>query len=186
MAIIPSISKRYSPVHFSSQEILRNDLTALIEAAGMAASAFNNQPWRFIYLEKDDPEFNSAFNSLAEPNQKWVASAPAILIVLCLKNYEKNGRPNSRAFYETGMAMGNLSVQATSMGLYLHQMAGYNKEELVTNLRIPEKYDVIVTCALGYPDDIALTDKDLQERASKPRSRLEVDKVLFLSGSAIQ
>ena len=126
-------------------------MKVLFEAAGKAASAFNEQPWRFVYaLQQDTEDFKTIHECLAEGNQEWTKKAPALLITVISKNYAKNGNPNSVAKHDLGLAVGNLSVQAQSMGIYLHQMAGIIPQNAINKLNIPDGYEPVTAIALGY------------------------------------
>jgi len=52
-------------------------------------------------------------------------NAYALIISIARLNYSYNGKPNRYAFHDTGMAVGNLLTQASSMDLFIHQMADF-------------------------------------------------------------
>tara|TARA_R110001592_G_scaffold119491_3_gene322642 strand:- start:1259 stop:1456 length:198 start_codon:yes stop_codon:yes gene_type:complete len=56
MKVLNLIKERFSPYEFTDKQITENEILTLFEAAGKAASAFNEQPWRFIYALKQDEE----------------------------------------------------------------------------------------------------------------------------------
>lgn len=151
MEILDLIKNRFSPYEFTNKAIKEEDLKTLFEAAGKAASAFNEQPWRFIYALKDDNEnFNRLHNCLVEGNQGWTKDVAALAITVVSKNYAKNGNTNTVAKHDLGLAVGNLTVQASSMGIYLHQMAGIDHQKSVELLNIPEGYEPVTAIAFGY------------------------------------
>ncbi len=151
MAVIDLIKERFSPYEFADKAISQSDLNTLFEAAGKAASAFNEQPWRFVYaLREDEQAFKVIHECLVEGNQGWTANVPALMITVVSKNYAKNGNLNTVAQHDLGLAVGNLSVQAQSMGIYLHQMAGIIPQNAIEKLNIPEGYEPVTAIALGY------------------------------------
>lgn len=153
MEIIDVISKRFSPYEFSAKPISKQDINTLFEAAGKAASAFNEQPWRFIYaLKSDEKTFNSLWECLVEANQKWTKNVPVLIITVVSTTYAKNGNPNPTAKHDLGLAVGNLTAQATAMGIHLHQMGGILPEKAIEKLNIPEEYEPVTAIALGYYD----------------------------------
>lgn len=153
MKLIEAITKRFSPYEFNDKPISKQDLNTLFEAAGMAASAFNEQPWRFIYaLKSDEQHFNSIWECLVEANQKWTKNVAVLIITVVNKSFEKNGKPNPTAHHDLGLAVGNLTAQATAMGIHLHQMAGILPEKAIEKLAIPEGYEPVTAIALGYYD----------------------------------
>ena len=151
MKVLDLIKNRFSPYEFTDQSIKEDDLLILFEAAGKAASAFNEQPWRFIYALKEDAEnFEKLHSCLLEGNQGWTKDVAALVITVVSKSYAKNGNPNSVAKHDLGLAIGNLTVQASSMGIYLHQMAGINHQKAIGVLNIPEGFEPVTAIALGY------------------------------------
>ncbi len=169
MEVLEVIKNRFSPYEFTNKAISDADLKTLFEAAGKAASAFNEQPWRFIYALKEDSEnFNRLHECLVEGNQGWTKDVAALVITVVNKNYAKNGNPNSVAKHDLGLAVGNLTVQASSMGIHLHQMAGIIPQKAIELLNIPEGFEPVTAIALGYYEG---------ESGVKPRK--EVDEIAF-------
>lgn len=151
MEVLDLIKNRFSPYEFTDKAIKEEELLLLFEAAGKAASAFNEQPWRFIYALKEDEEnFNRLHECLVEGNQGWTKDVAALVFTVVSTKYAKNGNENSVAKHDLGLAMGNLTVQAQSMGIYLHQMAGINAEKAKELLNIPEGYEPVTAIAFGY------------------------------------
>ena len=151
MEVIDLIKDRFSPYEFTDKKITENEILTLFEAAGKAASAFNEQPWRFIYaLKQDEEAFKVIHECLVEGNQGWTKDVAALVITVVSKNYAKNGNENTVAKHDLGLAVGNLTVQASSMGIYLHQMAGIIPQNAIEKLNIPEGYEPVTAIALGY------------------------------------
>jgi len=151
MAVLDLIKDRFSPYEFTDKSITQEDLYTLFEAAGKAASAFNEQPWRFVYaLREDSDAFKNIHECLVEGNQGWTANVAALVITVVSKNYAKNGSKNTVAKHDLGLAVGNLSVQAQSMGIHLHQMAGIIPQNAIDKLNIPEGFEPVTAIALGY------------------------------------
>ncbi|MDG1476075.1 MAG: nitroreductase family protein [Vicingaceae bacterium] len=151
MAVLDLIKDRFSPYEFADKSITQEDLNTLFEAAGKAASAFNEQPWRFVYaLREDGDSFKNIHECLVEGNQGWTANVAALVITVISKKYAKNGSENTVAKHDLGLAVGNLSVQAQSMGIHLHQMAGIIPQNAIDKLNIPEGFEPVTAIALGY------------------------------------
>ena len=66
-------------------------------------------------------------------------------------NFEDDSKPNRHAFHDTGMAVENLVLQATALGLAAHQMAGFDVEKARADLKIPSGYEPVAMIAVGYP-----------------------------------
>jgi nitroreductase len=151
MEILHLIKERFSPYAFTDKRLTEEDLQTLFDAAGKAASAFNEQPWRFIYaLRQDEEQFKAIHECLVEGNQGWTAGVAALIITVVSKNYEKNGQENTLAKHDLGLSVGNLTVQASAMGIHLHQMGGIVPQNAIDKLNIPEGYEPVTAIALGY------------------------------------
>ncbi len=151
MEVIDLIKKRFSPYDFTDKKISEKDLMVLFEAAGMAPSAYNEQPWRFIYaLRQDKKEFNTIHECLSQGNQDWTKKVAVLIITAVSKNFSHNNNTNRTAQHDLGLAVGNLLVQATSMGIYVHQMSGIELQKAIDKLNIPEDFEPVTAIALGY------------------------------------
>jgi nitroreductase len=62
-------------------------------------------------------------------------------------------------------------VQASALGLAVHQMGGFDAEKARQLLSIPEGFEPVVVFAVGYPDQPATLPEHLQKREVAPRSR---------------
>ncbi|MBD1844769.1 nitroreductase family protein [Cyanobacteria bacterium FACHB-63] len=170
--IEPILQNRWSPLAFSDRPVEPEKLRSALEAARWAASSFNEQPWSFIVATKDNPtEFDRLLGCLAEGNQEWAKSAPVLMISVAKLNFEKNGSENRHAFHDVGAAEANLAAQATALGLYVHQMAGFDVAKAKELYSIPQGYEPVDAIALGYLGDPHQLSDRLQQRLSAPRSR---------------
>ena len=161
MKVIDIIKDRFSPYEFSDKSIQQEDLNTLFEAAGKAASAFNEQPWRFIYaLRENEEAFKAIHECLVEGNKGWTANVPVLMITVVSNKFAKNGSENTVSKHDLGLAVGNLTVQAQAMGIYLHQMAGIIPQNAIDKLNIPEGFEPVTAIALGYYEG----DAEVKER----------------------
>jgi len=172
------ITDRWSPVAFDERELDYDQIHLLFEAAKWAPSARNAQPWRFIYARKDMPDYKVFLELMSEANQVWASTAPLLVLPLAQVISTYKNRPNRLAFYETGMAVGNLLVQATAMGLFVHQIGGYDVERSKETLVIPERYEPMSMMAIGYKGDPSRLPKEVAAREEQERTRMELSKFL--------
>jgi nitroreductase len=70
-----------------------------------------------------------------------------------------------------GAANAFLTLQATHLGLNVHQMGGFDHEALRRNLNVPEIFDIGVVMAIGYPGKPEQLPLPLRERELSPRMR---------------
>lgn len=173
------ILKRWSPVAFDPKPVEFEKIHLLFEAAKWAPSGNNAQPWRFIYATKDMPEYETFLELMSEPNRVWAKTAPLLVLALAQVVSIYKNRANRLAFYETGMAVSNLLIQATSMDLLVHQMAGYDHERAKEILVIPTRYEPAALMAIGYKGDPSILPEKVAAREDKERTRMEISKFLI-------
>jgi nitroreductase len=176
------IQNRWSPRAFSDNPVSPETLRSLFEAARWAPSSSNEQPWAFIVGTKDDLEtHNKILSTLVEFNQGWAKHAPVLAIAVSQMEFARNKTPNRNAFYDTGAAVAHLTAEATSRGLFVHQMAGFDPQRAIEVFHIPKGWEPIAAFAIGYPGDPnALPDK-LRERELAPRSRKPISEFVMSS-----
>jgi nitroreductase len=174
------LKRRWSPRAFSDRMVEREKLQSLFEAARWAASSFNEQPWSFIVTTREKPEQHAALvGCLTEKNQQWAQRAPVLMVSVAKLNFEKNGKPNRHAYHDVGMAVANMIVQATAVGLYVHQMAGFSVERVREIYGVPEGFEPVAAIAVGYPDDPDVLPVAFREQEVGPRQRKPIDRFVF-------
>jgi nitroreductase len=182
MKIHKIISDRWSPVAFSDETLSDKQIMSLFEAARWAPSSYNAQPWRFIYGKKGENTYDALFNLLSEGNKAWAGTAPLLVLGMAETIFPTRNTSNRFALYDTGMAVGNLLAQATSMGLLVHQMGGYDANKARDVFTLPESWEALAIMAIGYkgnPDQLA---PEIAEREQKTRERSGVDTFVFRAG----
>ncbi|MEQ9415225.1 MAG: nitroreductase family protein, partial [Cyclobacteriaceae bacterium] len=90
---------------------------------------------------------------------------------LARKNFERNDTTNATAKYDLGGANAFLSLQATEMGLNVHQMGGFDAQKVRADLNVPDHYEIGVIMAIGYSGDPDQLPENLQQREVAPRIR---------------
>jgi nitroreductase len=77
------------------------------------------------------------------------------------------------------MAVANLITQATSLGLYVHQMGGFSESKVREQFALEDKFEIMAIMAIGYKGEIELFPEDLKERELKNRTRKSLDEILL-------
>ena len=178
--ILDVIKRRWSPYHFADRPVEQAKIMSMLEAARWSASAFNEQPWRFILATKDDkPGFDKALGCLVEANQKWAQNVPVLILTATRTTFTKNGKDNRVHQHDLGLAVQNLVVQATAMDLFVHQMAGVDLDKVKKEYNLPDDFEPQTAIAIGYgvaPGE--LSDED-REKAESARSRNDFKDFVF-------
>jgi nitroreductase len=169
--ILEVIQKRRSRRAYADKMVEPEKIRSLFEAARWAPSSLNEQPWFYIYATKNQELWNRIFDSLKEGNKIWARHAPLLILSLARKNFIRFDSPNPSAKYDVGAANAFLSLQAAHLGLNVHQMAGFDPEVIIKNLRIPDHYEPVIAMAIGYPGDVENLPENLKAREFAPRER---------------
>jgi nitroreductase len=170
--VFTEIRERRSRRAYSDQPISESDIRSLFEAARWAPSSSNEQPWVYLYATKDQPElWHNIFDTLMEGNRTWAKDAPLLIMSLIRKEFLKNDKPNGSARFDLGAANAFLSLQATHLGLNVHQMGGFEREKAIANLNIPPTHEPVVVLAIGYLRDPQDLPEPFRARETAPRIR---------------
>lgn len=161
--------RAYDPDKFVSQE----DIISLIEAARWAPSCYGDQPWRFIVFDKatNEAAWQQAVDCLVEGNRSWAKDAPLLLLSVADSVLSKNGNPNRFGQYDTGAATENLCLQATALGLMVHQMGGFDADKSRDLFSIPEQFTPMAMMSVGYQLAEDKIPEDVKEREYGERER---------------
>jgi len=177
--ILDQLRSRWSPRAFSSRPVPSESVRSLMEAARWAPSCFNAQPWRFILAtRKQKEDFAAALSCLNEWNRGWAATAPLLLIAVARLNFD-DGSANRHALYDTGQAMAQLIVQASTLGLFAHQMAGILTERIKQTYRLPEDCEAVCLAAIGYYGDTDSLENSVRKKELARRERKPLSEIVF-------
>jgi len=173
-----SILERRSLRAMTGEEITEDELFTLFEAARWAPSAYNSQPWRFIYGKRGTPAFDKLFSVLIEFNQSWTINAAVLVCVVSKKTSDNSGKPMKTHSFDTGLAVENLALQGTINGLVIHPMEGFDYEKARSELKISDDFQVEAMIAIGKPAPKETLPKELEER-EVPSLRKELSELVF-------
>ncbi len=173
------IKNRWSPRAFDSRPVEELKLQAVLEAGRWAASAYNEQPWRFAVGRKGDEKYEKILLSLVEWNRQWAGKAPVLILNLAKKTFSRNGKPNATAWYDLGQAVAQMALEAVNQGLVSHQMSGFHAAEAVRSLGISEDFQAVSVMALGYYGRVETLPEDMRETELALRRRKGMEELLF-------
>lgn len=179
--ILDAINQRKSGFAFSSKSIEPEKLNTIFEAARLAPSSMNVQPWRFIYANRNEPEFQLILDTLFDGNKKWAKDAATLVLSIAQEEYTFNDKvfKNAHAWHDTGMANVLLMVQAAELGIESHPMGGFDHQRAIQSFNLPKEYEPVVVIALGYKGDENVLLEDLLKRQKAPRTRKPLSEVVF-------
>lgn len=177
--VLPLLAQRWSPRALdTSHEMSVEQIGSLLEAARWAPSAFNSQPWRFVVGRRGSATHERIVGTLTGNNPHWAPLA-SVLIVACATIRDEEGRALRWAEYDTGQAIAYLTVQAESMGLSVHQMAGFNVDDIREAFDLSENLAPMTITAVGRMDPDAELPEQLRAREVAPRQRKDLAQLVL-------
>ena len=176
--ILPVIVERWSPRAFDASEMPQEDLEVILEAGGWAPSAFNVQPWTFLYARRGDANWDLLLGQLIEFNQGWAKNASALVFVVSASNSEtKDGpKPNHSHSFDAGAAWALAALQAQAMGYHTHGMTGIAFGQAEQALGIPGDHRLEAAFAIGTQAPKEVLPDYLQAREA-PSGRKDLSEI---------
>jgi nitroreductase len=182
----PLFLERWSPRAFDGSDMAEEDLLTLLEAARWAPSAFNSQPWRFLYAQRGDGDWERFLDLLVPFNRSWAQSGSVMVYILSdsLPFTDKaTGEPatSHTHSYDAGAAWACFALQATRLGYQAHGMSGVDFERAREVLGVPERYRIEASAVVGRMGDPATLPEKLRAREF-PSGRKPVEEFAFRGG----
>ncbi len=174
------LRQRWSPRAFSKDALTVDELTQLFQAARWSPSAFNEQPWSFMVASRSQPKvFDQLLHCLNPGNQAWAKEAALLAIGIARRDLSSKPQANRHAHYDLGQAVAHLTFQATSLGIAVHQMAGFDVDKARSEYAIPEGHDPVVAIAIGRPGDSSALPEPARQKDAAPRARKLLSEFVF-------
>jgi nitroreductase len=162
------VSKRQSVRKYQNREVEAEKLTRCLEAARLAPSASNSQPWKFVVVT--DPELHKkvakeTFGPLSAFNT-FVPQAPVLVAIVIekMKTITQIGsvlKDREFPLIDIGIAAEHFCLQAAEEGLGTCMLGWFNEEPIKELLRIPRHKRIGLMITLGYfPEDYPLRGKN--------------------------
>ena len=174
-SVIDEIKNRRAYRSLKPFVITPSILETLAQAVQLSPSCSNNQPWHFIFTYKQK-QLHRLFESLSKGNI-WATHASMIIAVCARKDDDCIIYDREYYLFDLGLASSSLILQATSIGLVAHPIAGYSPRKVREVLSIPEEYMVITLIIVGKHDNNIpkyLSEKQVKaEKQRPPRIPLE-------------
>lgn len=159
MKFIDLVKSRFSARKYADKPVEREKLEQCAEAARLAPSASNSQPWHFIIV--DDPDLvkevaELTYNKVIAFN-KFVGNAKAIALILIEKPKlitQIGGKIKNKEYplIDIGIAAEHFCLQATDLGLGTCMLGWFNEKGIKKLLNIPTKKTIGLLISIGYPD----------------------------------
>lgn len=175
MSFLDLANKRYSVRNYKKTPVERDKLNRCIEAARLAPSACNSQPWKFVIV--DEPGFTgevakTAFEEILNLNH-FAFKAPALVLIVSerQKMFARfAGVVKKKNFnqMDVGIAAEHFCLQAAEEGLGSCMMGWFNERKVKRMLSIPRRKRVELIISVGYSADEKV----------RPKKRKSMDEIL--------
>ncbi len=174
--ILELINKRDSARKYTNQPVPRELIDLCLEAARMAPSACNSQPWSFIVIdepEKKDELVKKTMSGLYSMN-KFAATAPVLIAVVTERSIyaaRMGGmlRGVQYNLIDIGITVDHLTLQAAELGLGTCWIGWFNEKAMKKALKLPKNTHIDVVLTLGYPDPSTPTRKKIRKTLDQIR-----------------
>jgi len=165
MELYEILNARRSIRAYKKESLSEKKLIKVLEAAKLAQSANNRQPWRFVIIQDEENKRN-----IAEicKGRKWVADASVILAGVAVDTDYRmgNGRPASDI--DLSIALTQISLAAVDQSLGTCWIGSFKYDEAMKFLKIPKDNILVGFMTLGYPDE-----------SPSPKSRKSLEEIIF-------
>ena len=159
MTLLDIIRHRKSIRNFLDRPVEREKIMTCLEAARLAPSACNSQPWKFIVV--DDKQLKNrlcraAFSGIYSINA-FCKTAPVIVVVISEKSrfIARIGelfRGTKYYLIDIGIACEHFVLQAEDLGLGTCWIGWFNERAVKSTLNIPQRKKIDILIAVGYYD----------------------------------
>lgn len=172
MDVKQAIETRRAYRALAPAEITDEVIADLAEAARLAPSCFNNQPWRFVFAK--DPEVLAKLHEALPENNAWATAGSMIVGVASRKDLDCDIHGREYFLFGSGLATAFLVLRATELGLVAHPIAGYGHRAAKEALGVPEDMTLITLVVVGRhdPDSTSLmTEKQREAEPERPERK---------------
>ncbi len=150
MEFFDLIKKRYSVRAYQSKPVEEEKLQKVLEAANLAPTAANRQPFKIIVIQTKarEAELKRIYN------RDWFSKAP-LVIGICAVKSEAWSRMDGKNYADVDatIAMDHLILAAADLGLGTCWVAAFNPEAAREILGLPDDVEPVAFTPLGYPAD---------------------------------
>jgi nitroreductase len=172
MDVKQAIETRRARRILDTAPIPHEDLMELVQAMRLSPSCNNMQPWRVVAVYDEGP-LRDLKAALTKGNA-WAQKAP-LIFAICARPDDDCRLADRRDYFlfGCGMAVGEMMLRATELGLIAHPIAGYDPLAAKKALGVPDDYILITLVNIGRPgtDASMLSEKQLAAEKERPARR---------------
>lgn len=158
---------RWSPRSFDGSAMPDGDLETILNAARLAPSAFNYQPWTFLFARRGDANWDRFLSLLIPFNASWAKDASVLVFIVSdtqMRKADGTGSPLHSHSFDAGAAWAQMALQATALGYHAHGMTGIEFGKAEEALGVPEGYRLEAAAVIGRRAEAERLPEGLRER----------------------
>ena len=173
----PTLSARRALRALSEKSLDQTVVRRLFEAATLAPSCANKQPWRFVAVQEAGL-LDQVRGTLTDGNY-WAKKAPLLVAAWTHLDYDAR-LPDGREFalFDLGQSVLALQLQAQHEGLVTHPMAGFDAVKASAILGLPEGAILPVLISVSFPGPADHLNEKHRDGETAPRTRKPLDEVV--------
>jgi len=175
MSFISLVNQRQSVRKYSDRAVEKDKLERCLEAARLAPSASNSQPWQYIVVDQEPLRTevaNATFSGSVKFN-KFSLKAPVMVVIVMIRPRLLNRiamllKNKEWRLIDIGITAEHFCLQAAEEGLGTCMMGWYNESKLKKLLHIPGDKTVALVISLGYAEE----GYPLRKKTRKPMDEM--------------
>lgn len=144
------VASRYSCRDYAPEPVDSSLIEAVVEAARLAPSAVNRQPWTFVAVTEDGDLRDAVLSAY---NRNWIASAPAFIIAIG-NHTEAWHRPSDGKDHtdvDLSIAIQHICLAAASLGMQTCWVCNFDAPLIASALSLPSGMEPIALIPIGFP-----------------------------------
>lgn len=162
----PAILHRHSPVQFDRDAVVSDvAVDTIVDAARLAPSAGNSQPWAFIVGRRGDRVHARIVRHLVGSSSRWAPDASVIVVNLARVLVEATDWEYSEfSRYDLGQAVAYMTLQAMAIGVDAHQFRAFDHDAVALDFGVPREWEVTSMTAFGIAAHAPGVSRDRRTR----------------------
>ena len=157
MNFLELAKSRYSVRNFLNKPVDKEKLMYVLEAARIAPSAVNFQPWQFIVITENEPlkKIKSTYS------RNWINAIPACIVVLGdhKQGWHRSSDGKDHTDIDAAIAITHITLAATEVGLGTCWVCNFDTEKCVELFNLPDNLEPIALVPIGYPENDEIPEK---------------------------
>jgi len=157
MSVLDLMKQRCSVRKFEDKPVEKEKMLGVLEAARIAPSACNNQPWHFVVVQDEALRLKIS--------ERWGKAAPAIIVV-CGDHEQAWHRRDGKDHcdIDAAIAIDHMTLMAQELGLGTCWVCAFNPDDSREALSLPDNIEPIALLPIGYPTESKSADRHAEDR----------------------